>query len=390
MFYFFCQVVDVSINKRSNLNILRYFNFIRKQGSSQIRKHGKQILRSCMPPVVVTFGFFILCGLVLIVRGRHPQEFYRVLFVSGFASFDDFGYVLFNATPLIFTGLAVAIGYRGGLFNIGCEGQLYVAAFAATWVGLHVAMPSVVLIPLCIGCAVTAGAAWGGIPGFLKAKFGTHEVINTIMMNFIAFALMNYLVTVVYQEPDQMNPQTAPISEAARLPRLAPYFRLLPESNPLNVSFLFACGCVVLCYLFLMHTRWGYELRLVGNAPEVASYGGINPRIVTVWTMAISGATAGLAGVAEVLGYRYRFLDSFSPAWGFTGIAVALLGRNQPFGVLVAAVLFGLLSKVALDIEIFLEVPRGLFLVGQGFLIICLVSIDGFSHKSDFLHSSER
>ena len=241
-----------------------------------------------------------------------------------------------------------------------------------------------------------AGAGWGAVPGFLKARYGAHEVINTIMMNFIAFALMNYLVTSVYQEPGQMIPQTPQIHETARIPRLAPFVPVLPEnnplsffvpvlpeSNPLNMSFLIACGCVVLCYIFLTYTRWGYELRLVGNARDVASYGGINPGTVTVWVMALSGAIAGLAGVAEVMGYRYRFLDSFSSGWGFTGIAVALLGRNNPFGILAAAILFGLLNKVALDIDILLGIPRGLFFAGQGMLIIWLVCIEGISRKKN-------
>ena len=338
---------------------------------------------SCVPSLLGLAGFFLLCGFILQVRGQDPLEFYRIILISGFASFDEFGYVLFNATPLIFTGLAVAIAYKSGLFNIGCEGQLYVGAFAAAWIGGHLNLPSFFLVPLCIAGAMLAGAGWGTIPGFLKAKYGAHEVINTIMMNFVAFALMNYLVTSVYQEPGQMIPQTAPIQEAARLPRLAALLPVLPESNPLNTSFLFACGCAVCCYIFLTHTHWGYELRLVGNARDAAAYGGINASRVTIWVMALSGAVAGLAGVTEVMGYRYRFLDNFSSGWGFTGIAVALLGRNNPFGILAAAILFGTINKVALDMEILLEVPRGLFLAGQGLLIIWLVSIEGLSQKKN-------
>ena len=343
--------------------------------TSQSRK----FFLSCIPPLLTIFVFFLSCGIVVHIRGEDALEFYKIILSSGFANFDEFGYVLFNATPLVFTGLAVAIGYRSGLFNIGCEGQLYVAAFAAAWIGMHLNLPPFLLVPLCIGAAMIAGAGWGVIPGFLKARYGAHEVINTIMMNFIAFALMNYLVTAVYQEPGQMIPQTPQIHETARIPRLAFLIPFLPQSNPLNASFLIACGCVVLCYIFLTYTRWGYELRLVGNARDVASYGGINPRIVTVWVMALSGAVAGLAGVAEVMGYRYRYLDNFSSGWGFTGIAVALLGRNNPFGILAAAILFGLLNKVALDIDILLGIPRGLFLAGQGMLIIWLVCIEGIS-----------
>ncbi len=359
---------------------------IRKVSISLFRDSVPQVKRlfvNCIPTLLALAGFFLLCGFVLYIRGQDPLEFYSIIFVSGFASFDDFGYVLFNATPLVFTGLAVAIGYKSGLFNIGCEGQLYIAAFTAAWIGIHLNLPAFLLVPFCVSGAMVAGAGWGAIPGFLKARYGAHEVINTIMMNFIAFALMNYLVTSAYQEPNQMIPHTRQIYEAAQFPRLASLLPGLPQSNPLNVSFLLACGCVVLCYIFLTYTRWGYELRLVGNARDAASYGGINPYAVTIWVMALSGAVAGLAGVADVMGYRYRFLDNFSSGWGFTGIAVALLGRNNPFGIFAAAILFGLLNKVALDIEILLEVRRGLFLAGQGMLIIWLVSMERISGKID-------
>ena len=359
------------------MNIRKLFVSLVRDKTSQSR----QLFLNGISPLLAIFVFFLLCGIVVHIRGQDLLEFYQIILSSGFASFDEFGYVLFNATPLVFTGLAVAIGYRSGLFNIGCEGQLYVAAFAAAWIGMHLNLPAFLLVPLCIGAAMIAGAVWGAVPGFLKARYGAHEVINTIMMNFIAFALMNYLVTSVYQEPGQMIPQTPEIHETARVPRLGSLFPFLPQSNPLNASFLIACGCVVFCYIFLTYTRWGYELRLVGNARDVASYGGINPRAVTVWVMALSGAVAGLAGVAEVMGYRYRYLDNFSSGWGFTGIAVALLGRNNPFGILAAAVLFGLLNKVALDIDILLDIPRGLFLAGQGMLIIWLVCIENISRN---------
>ncbi len=348
---------------------------------NNIFAHIRQLIINCMPPVLAICGFFLLCGIVLILRGQNAFEFYKIIFLSGFSNFDEFGSVLFNATPLIFTGLSVAIGYKAGLFNIGCEGQLYVAAFAAAWVGINFNLPSVLMIPLCLCAALLAGAIWGGIPGILKAKFGAHEVINTIMMNFIALAITNLLVTSVYREPGQMIPHTSPISKSAHLPRLADALFFIPDSNLLNASFIIASISVILCYVLLKYTRWGYELRLVGNAPDVAEYGGINPRVVTVWVMALSGAIAGLAGVADVMGYRYRFADSFSSGWGFTGIAVALLGKNHPFGVFAAALLFGLLNKVALDIELFLNVPRGLFLVGQGLLIIWLVCQEGLTKR---------
>ena len=343
--------------------------------------HTFQQILNVVFPFTAVLGFFLFCGIVLLLSGESPYAFYLTILKSGFSSFDEFAGVLFYATPLIFTGLAVALAFKAGLFNIGCEGQLYVAAFTAAWFGIHINLPSIVLIPLCIVAAMLSGAIWGAIPGLLKVKFGAHEVINTIMMNFIALALTNFLVVSVYLEPGQETPQTEAIHKTAQFQRLGEVIPFIRESNLLDASFLLAILCVILTYLFLKYSRWGYELRLVGNASEVAAYGGIKPGRVIVWTMALSGAIAGLSGVSDVMGYRYRYLDSFSSKWGFTGIVVALLGRNHPFGVFAASLLFGLLNKVALDIELLLGIPRGLFLVGQGLLIIIMVCIEGFIIK---------
>ena len=327
-------------------------------------------------PIAFSLGIVIvLSSLVIGILGQNVLEVYRILVLSAFGSLDDFGYVLFNATPLIFTGLAVTIAFKCGLFNIGCEGQLYVGGFAAAWVGFHFNFPAIILIPLCFFAAMTAGAGWAAIAGILKAKFGVHEVINTIMMNFIAIALTSYFVTEVYQEAGQMIPHTPQIYETAHLPRISAFIGLISKSNPLNVTFLLALVAALFCQFFLKRTQYGYELRLVGDAPDVATYGGINVGTATVWTMMLSGAIASLAGVWDVMGYRYRFLDNFSPGFGYTGIAAALLGRNHPYGVCLAAILFGALNKGALDVDILLNVPRELFLIIQAVLIICLASI---------------
>jgi len=332
------------------------------------------IPRHILPNVLALFLVFLLGGILIWVLGENPVAVYLILWSSVFGSMDDFGYVLFNATPLIFTGLAVAIGFKCGLFNIGCEGQLYVAGFAAAYVGIHLNWTSSwLLAPVCVASAMLAGGVWAAIPGILKARYGVHEVINTIMMNFIAIALTNYLVTQVDKEPGQMIPQTSLIHEAARLPRLAALVPILPSSNPLNVTLLLAVGLIGMSHFFLTRTRWGYEIRWVGNATEVATYAGINVRFVIVGAMALSGAIAGLAGVWDVMGYRYRFLDNFSPGFGFTGIAVALLGRSHPYSVLFAAILFGALNKGALDIEILKNVPRELFFIIQATLILFLI-----------------
>ena len=362
------------ITHHSSVPRVRESDLPRFVGVSRITYHAPHFALLCT--------VFLLGGILIWLLGENPFEVYRILWQSAFGSLDDLGYVLFNATPLIFTGLAVMMGFKCGLFNIGCEGQLYVAGFAAAWVGFHFNWAAGwLLIPACLISAMLAGGLWAAVPGFLKARYGVHEVINTIMMNFIAIALTNYLVTEVYKEPDQMIPQTPEIHEAARLPRLATFLSILPSSNPVNITLLLALGLIGLTRFFLMRTQWGYEIRLVGNATEVANYAGINARRVTVWTMALSGAIAGFAGVWDVMGYRYRFLDNFSPGFGFTGIAVALLGRNHPYGVFFSAILFGALNKGALDIEILMDVPRELFLIIQGVLILLLICAEPFTKR---------
>jgi simple sugar transport system permease protein len=300
------------------------------------------------------------------------------MFRGGLGSVDGFGYVLFTATPLVFTGLAVAFAFRAGLFNIGGEGQLYMGAFLCAWVGFTLPdLPPLAIVPIGIMAAALGGAMWGLLPGVLKARFGVHEVINTIMLNFVAMLGTNFLVNHIYREPGQMIPQTRQILISAWIPRMAPLFQRLgiplPESNPVNYSLLLALAVAGIVWLILFRTRLGYEIRAVGLSQGAAEYGGIRVGLVMVLSMAVSGGLAGMVGVNEVMGYRHRFLDGFSTGLGFTGIAVALLGRNHPLGVVLAAVLFGVLSTGALEVDIFTDIPRELVMVLQAAIIICVV-----------------
>jgi simple sugar transport system permease protein len=332
--------------------------------------------------VISPVGAFLLAlamgAVVILFMAENPLHIYTVMFRGGLGSIDGFGYVLFSATPLIFTGLAVAFAFRGGLFNIGGEGQLYMGTFFCAWIGFSlVGMPPVLMVPICISAAALGGALWGFMPGILKARFGVHEVINTIMLNFVAMLATNFLVNHVYKEPGQMIPQTNEIASTAWIPRMAPLLQRLhiqlPRSNPLNYSLLFALAVAALAWFILFKTRLGYEIRAVGLSQKAAEYGGIKVGTTVVLSMVISGAMAGLVGVNEVMGYRHRFLDGFSTGLGFTGIAVALLGRNHPLGVVLAAVLFGILNTGALEVDIFTDIPRELVMVLQAVIIICVV-----------------
>ena len=331
-----------------------------------------KLLRELLFPLIAVIAAFIVGGILILIIGDNPIEAYRLLLGSALSWPDGIGYTLFYATPLIFTGLAVLVAFRCGLLNIGAEGQLYVAAFATAWVGITLANLSAwILLPLCFVAAIFAGGVWGAIPGVLKARFGSHEVINTIMLNFIAVALVSYFTQYHYKTPGDPIMETTPIGAGAHIARLGKFIPGLPERIPLNLAFILALICCVLVYLFLWRTKWGFELRSTGANPSAAEYGGISIRKQIIIAMTISGALAGMVGINEVLGYRYRYYDGFSANYGFTGIAVALLGRNHPVGVLLAALLFGMLIRGGIFVDAFTNnVTKDLVDVLQGVVIL--------------------
>lgn len=323
-------------------------------------------------PLLALAAAFAAGGGLIAAAGDDPFAVYGLLFGSALSWPDGIGYTLFYATPLIFTGLAVAVAFRAGLFNVGAEGQLVVAAFAAAWAGIAGAgLPAWLLAPLACAAAVAAGGAWGALPGYLKARRGAHEVISTIMLNFVAVALAGYLTQYHFKLPGDAILETRPIGAGAHLARLGGLVPGLPARIPLNLAFPAALAACALVWLLLWRTRWGYELRAAGAGPEAAAGGGIAVGRQLVIAMALSGALAGMAGINDVLGYRYRYYDGFSAGYGFTGIAVALLGRNHPAGVALAALLFGALVRGGLFVGIFSDhVSRDLVLVLEGLAIL--------------------
>jgi general nucleoside transport system permease protein len=341
-------------------------------------------VRELLFPLIAVLCAFAIGALVVLLIGDSPVETYRLLLGSAFSWPDGIGYTLFFATPLIFTGLAVAVALRGGLLNIGAEGQLYVAAFATAWTGITFAkLPSAFLVPLCCLAGIAAGAAWAAIPGVLKARFGSHEVINTIMLNFVAVALVGYLTQYHYRLPGDPIMETAPIGGGAHIARLGQFVPGLPARIPLNVAFLLALLACWLVYVLLWKTKWGYEIRATGQNPAAAEYGGVSIGREIVLTMAISGALAGMVGINEVLGYRYRYYDGFSDNYGFTGIAVALLGRNHPVGVIVAALLFAVLQRGGVPVDAFTRlVSKDIVLILQALVILFVAGEAMFRGRS--------
>ncbi|HYN84494.1 MAG TPA: ABC transporter permease [Pyrinomonadaceae bacterium] len=347
-----------------------------------------RLLRELAFPLVAVVAAFVVGGVFVLLVGDNPLRVYGLLLGSALSWPDGIGYTLFQATPLIFTGLAVAVAFRCGLLNIGAEGQLYVGAFACAWVAIKLggvtadvfgkpmgfswaSLPAVLLVPLAMLAAVGAGALWGAIPGFLKARFGSHEVINTIMLNFVAVGLTSYFTQYYYKIPGDPILQSVSVGEAAHIARLGSFVPGLPERIPLNVSFLLAIIACALVYVFLWRTKWGYEIRATGANPTAAEYGGISTRKQIVLAMAVSGGLAGMVGINEVMGYRYRYYEGFSDNYGFTGIAVALLGRNHPVGVFLAALLFGMLQRGGIFVDAFSEsVTKDLVQVLQAIVIL--------------------
>ena len=338
-----------------------------------------KLARDLLFPLIAVLAAFIVGGILILLIGDNPLVAYRLLLGSALSWPDGIGYTLFHATPLIFTGLAVLVGFRCGLFNIGAEGQLYVAAFATAIVGIRFANLSPwLLIPFCFFAAIFSGAFWGAIPGVLKARFGSHEVINTIMLNFIAIALVSYFTQYHFRAAGDPILQTVPIGENAHIAHLGKFIPGLPERIPLNVAFLLALLACLLVYLFLWRTKWGYEIRATGSNPFAAEYGGISVRTQIVLAMAVSGALAGMVGINEVLGNRHRYYDGFSDNYGYTGIAVALLGRNHPVGVILAALLFAALQHGGIYVDGFSEhVTKDIVQVLQG-TIILFVAAEAF------------
>ena len=330
-------------------------------------------MRKFLQPILA-----VLVGLALGLgftwfAGENPWHVLQILGKSAFGSGYDFGMTLFYTTPLIFTGLAVAVAFQAGMFNIGAEGQLTLGALAAGAVGaLWPSLPWPVA-PLLAGvAALFAGTLWGAIPGWLRAKRGSHEVINTIMLNFIAAGLASYVTLYLLKNPETQNPETRVIGAGFMIHQFKVF-----GGAPVSTALPLAIVAAIFVWILLWRTVIGYEMRAVGQNESAARAAGIDAGKIRILAMAIAGGLAGLVGVGEVLGNAGKFRLGFSPEYGFIGIAVALLGRNQPAGVVAAALLFGALHKgtANLDLET-AHVTREVSLILQA-LIILFVSADG-------------
>lgn len=322
-----------------------------------------------LPLLNLLLALAITAGLML-ATGNDPAVALKALAVGSLGSADAIGYTLYYATDMAFAGLAVAVAFQGGLFNIGAEGQATLAGLGVALVALGgEAWPAALLLPLAMLAGAACGAACGAVPGWLQARRGSHIVITTIMFNFLAASLVVYLVVNVLIAPGSMSPETRRFTAAADLPSLSALG--FPSSAPVNLSLplaLLAAGAV---WLLVWRTPWGYALRVMGESAEVARYAGIDPARTTVLAMALSGALASGIAVNELLGAQHRLLLGFTGGYGFTGIAVALMGRNHPAGVLLAALLFGALTQGGAELAFEApDVPSEIVVLIQGLVIL--------------------
>ena len=315
-------------------------------------------------------------ALIILAVGEDPIAALKVMVYGAFGYDQAIGYTLYYATNFVFTGLAVSVAFHCGLFNIGGEGQAYIGGLGIglAMLALDGLLPLWLLAPLGILACAAFGAAWASVPAYLQAYRGSHIVITTIMFNFIASALMVHLLVNVLIQPGQMSPESREFAEAAWLPPMheaAAAIGITLTRSPLNISLFFALLCCIGVWLLLWRTRWGFAIRTVGANEQAAIYAGIDPKRTIMLAMAISGALAGMVGLNEIMGVHHRLLLNFTAGVGFTGIAVSLMGRNHPFGIVLASLLFGALHQggAELDFE-FDRITRDMVVVIQGLVIL--------------------
>jgi simple sugar transport system permease protein len=313
----------------------------------------------------------VLSAIVVVLIGEHPGRALRLLSTGAFGGGEAVGYTLFYATDFVFTGLAVAVAFHAGLFNIGAEGQAYIGGLAVGLLCLRAGgWPGPLVIPAAIVLAGIAGAAWAFVPGWLQARRGSHVVITTIMFNFIASAVMTHLLVNVLIRPGQQSPETREFAASTWLPQLHEIVGGVARS-PLNLAFVLALLAGGSVWFYLWHTRWGYELRAFGHSETAAVYAGIRPARTIVVAMTISGALAGMMSLNEVMGFHHRLLLNFPGGAGYVGIAVALMGRNHPLGIVPAAVLFGALYQGGTELSFEMpKITRDMVVVIQGLIIL--------------------
>ena len=332
-------------------------------------------------PLISIILAALISALVILFIGEDPIAAFKLMMTGALGSTYGWGYTLYYATNFLFTGLAFAVASHAGLFNIGSEGQAMIGGLGVALVCLAIPWPHWALaLPAAIVGAAAFGALWALIPAWLQAKRGSHIVITTIMFNFIAAAVLNYMLVNILRPAGSMDPATAKFPEGAHLPTLhdllAPFGIAFSKSAPANVSLVVAVAACVLVWLLIWRTRLGFEIRALGHSESASRYAGIPPVKIVVIAMLISGALSGCMAINNVMGEAERLILNATEGAGFIGIAVALMGRNHPLGVFLAAILFGFLYQGGAELALWTTIPRELIIVIQALVILFTGALD--------------
>jgi simple sugar transport system permease protein len=329
-----------------------------------------------LAPVIAFFLALIAGAVILLILGTNPLEAYAVMLDGAFGNEASLFRTLTRATPLLIIAVGICIAFRAGVINIGAEGQLFVGAISATAFSIYAGaqLPPVLLVPLTLLVGMIAGAAWGAVPGFLKARFDVNEILSTVMMNEIAVQLLLFLLSGPMIDPEQLAqgtrvPQSAQLPEASWLARLAP-------PSQLHTGLFIGIAAAVIVYLLLWRTTTGFRIRAVGQNRDASRYAGISVPRYLMLGLVLSGALAGLAGAVEVTGITHRVVEGFAVGYGFSGIVVALFGRLHPLGAIPSAFLFGALLVGADKMQRTMQIPSATITVLQGLVVIFVVSSD--------------
>jgi ABC-type uncharacterized transport system permease subunit len=331
-------------------------------------------------PLVSLFLAFAIAALVILAIGQDPWEAITVMVEGSVMNAYGWGYTLYYATSFMFTGLAVCVAFHASMFNIGGEGQAQLGGLGVALACLFVPWPHWSLALIGAGLSAAAfGAMWAAIPAYLQAKRGSHIVITTIMFNYIAASLLQYLLVNQLKPVGQADPASATFPEVTNLPALndIPLVNLFfTKAVPANVTLFIALGMAVAVWVLLWHTRLGYQIRAFGKSEAGARYAGISPTWIIMIVMLISGGLAGLMAINNVMGEAERLLGNSASGAGFIGIAVALMGRNHPLGVVLAALLFGFLFQGGAELGLWTKIPIEMRIVVQGLVILFTGALD--------------
>jgi simple sugar transport system permease protein len=327
------------------------------------------LLRNLLRPLLAILAALAIGAFIILLSQQNPLEAYSKMLFGAFGNFYRLAETLERSIPVTIAGLGAAVAFTSGVFNVGIEGSLYLGAFAAFLVGNKLSLPAPIHIPMTLAASMLVGAAWAFPPGYARARYKADETVTTILLNYVAILFTSYLVAIPFKDLTAGTQQTPPIHPTAYLPRFLPPSRV-------HAGLFLAIAVAIFLYWLLHRTSLGYDIRMTGLNPSFAEYAGVDVPRTMIRAMLISGAIGGLAGAVQVMGILYRFIDGFSPGYGFDGIMVSLLARNHPLGILLAGLFYGALQTGAAYMDRTTAVPKEL-LTSLVAVIIFFVTAEG-------------